>query len=67
MVRGQASPASNTLPIAASSFSSAVASALANAALPRGRCPFTSPSLAALRRLGQSRCQCVPPQWRHFV
>eukprot|EP00965_Chrysotila_dentata_P104342 3445527-Pleurochrysis_carterae.AAC.1 len=66
MERGQVSPASRTLPIAASSLSSALASALANATFPCVRRPFASLSFVALRRFGQSRCQCVPPQCLHF-
>eukprot|EP00965_Chrysotila_dentata_P145293 4798940-Pleurochrysis_carterae.AAC.1 len=66
MERGQVSPASRTLPIAASSLSSAAASALARATLPCERRPFISLSFAALRLFGQSRCQCAPPQCLHF-
>eukprot|EP00965_Chrysotila_dentata_P026656 883813-Pleurochrysis_carterae.AAC.1 len=67
MDRGRESPASKTLPMASSTLSSAAASALARATLPRVRWLFASPSFAAMRRFGQSRCQCVPPQCRHFV
>eukprot|EP00965_Chrysotila_dentata_P113019 3734519-Pleurochrysis_carterae.AAC.1 len=62
--RERESAARRAFPIAASRFSSAVASATASAAR-----PFAGgSSLAlALRRLGQSRCQCVPPQCRHLT
>eukprot|EP00965_Chrysotila_dentata_P011634 380802-Pleurochrysis_carterae.AAC.1 len=67
MERGRESPASSTFPIAASSLLSAAASAPARAAPLFERRLSASLSLFALRRLGQSRCQCVPPQCLHFT
>eukprot|EP00965_Chrysotila_dentata_P009786 319227-Pleurochrysis_carterae.AAC.2 len=61
--RGCVSAASKTFPMAASSCSSTMESEVAIAARPLADAPL---SILALRRLGQSRCQCGPPQCLHF-
>eukprot|EP00965_Chrysotila_dentata_P131900 4360531-Pleurochrysis_carterae.AAC.3 len=62
--RGCESAASSTLPMAASSFLSSIASEAAIAARPLAD---GSLSVLALCRLGQSRCQCEPPQCLHLT